>query len=84
MDPIFIRWSIRWSPELVHVSRGSLGETMSQDSKYIEELRQKIAESFDRARQAEPKVVVDEARLKVQRDQFVELLFKSAERQLGR
>jgi hypothetical protein len=36
--------------------RGSLGETMSQDSKYFEELRQKIAEKFDRARiELEPK-----------------------------
>jgi len=49
-----------------------------------QEIQRKIAESFDRARQAAPKPILDEERMRKQREQFVELLFKSAERQLGK
>jgi hypothetical protein len=50
---------------------------------FRQEIQRKISESFDRALQATPKPVVDEERMRKQREQFVELLFKSAERQLG-
>jgi hypothetical protein len=33
-----------------------------------QEIQRRISESFDRARQAEPKIVVDEERMKQQRD----------------
>jgi hypothetical protein len=47
------------------------------------EIQRKISESFDRPRQAAARPIVDEEKLRKPRDHFVELLFKSAERQLG-
>ena len=47
-----------------------------------QEIQRKIQESFDRVRQAAPKPVVDDERMKKQRDDYTELFFKSALRQL--
>jgi hypothetical protein len=48
-----------------------------------QEIQRKISESFDRARVATPKPVIDEERLRKQREDYAELLFRSALRQLN-
>jgi hypothetical protein len=54
---------------------------MSQDSKYIEELRQKIAASFEAVRQPiRPPLPEADRRQRV--DEYASLLFKSALRQI--
>jgi hypothetical protein len=56
---------------------------MSQDSKYIEELRRKIAASFEAVRQPTPaSKPIDEKRIREQREEYAKMLFKSALRQL--
>lgn len=57
-----------------------LGGEMKEE--VLREIQRKISESFDRALVETSKPVLDEERLKEQREGFVELLFKSAERQL--
>jgi hypothetical protein len=49
-----------------------------------QEIQRRISAEFERARQASTETVVDEERMKEQRDRFVEFLFKSAEKQLGK